>query len=98
MPEAIYSRDFFGYAKQLILLFNKLYFESLSLSLSLIIENILTCIARWAMCFCSVYLGYDSNSTFEQDFQNFLSYINLSVGKRWPILYTGVLGPEKHLY
>lgn len=55
----------------------------------------MTCMARWATWFRRVYLGFESNSTLEHDFQNLLSYINPSVGKRCPTLHTDVLGPEK---
>lgn len=51
--------------------------------------------ARWATRFCKVHLCFESNSTLESDFQNLLSYINPSVGKRCPTLHTDVLCPEK---
>ena len=72
---------------------NKLWISS--------IYKYLTCMARCATWFCRVYLGFESNSTLEQNFQNFLSYINSSVGKKCPTLHIGVLGPENqdlHLY
>ena len=53
------------------------------------------CTARWETWFCRAYLGFESNSTLEHDFQNLLSYINPRVGMWCPTLHTDVLGPEK---